>query len=165
MTTRTLGLLASVTLAAMTGFPPAQALAANDNGGPPAPLQEAIDACANQKEKATCTVSFHGQSVQGKCVKGPEGQETLACMPPPPQPPEIAGLAVEEGDLDKLCERLIASANGNGDQDETRRGRMPGTEAWRRNVGWRFSDKCPPSKRLGIKHRPGIEAEARLRGV
>jgi protein phosphatase len=30
---------------------------------------------------------------------------------------EIAGLAVEEGDLDKLCERLIATANGNGGVD------------------------------------------------
>ncbi len=30
---------------------------------------------------------------------------------------EIAGLAVEEADLDKLCERLIATANGNGGID------------------------------------------------
>jgi protein phosphatase len=30
---------------------------------------------------------------------------------------EIAGLAVEEGDLDKLCERLIATANSNGGAD------------------------------------------------
>ena len=30
---------------------------------------------------------------------------------------DIAGLAVEEGDLDKLCERLIAAANGNGGID------------------------------------------------
>jgi PPM family protein phosphatase len=30
---------------------------------------------------------------------------------------DIAALAVEEGDLDKLCERLIASANGNGGID------------------------------------------------
>ena len=30
---------------------------------------------------------------------------------------EIAGLAVEEGDLDKLCERLISTANGNGGVD------------------------------------------------
>jgi protein phosphatase len=30
---------------------------------------------------------------------------------------EIGGLAVEEGDLDKLCERLIATANENGGVD------------------------------------------------
>jgi protein phosphatase len=30
---------------------------------------------------------------------------------------DIAGLAVEEGDLDRLCERLIACANGNGGID------------------------------------------------
>jgi len=30
---------------------------------------------------------------------------------------DIAALALEEGDLDKLCERLIASANGNGGID------------------------------------------------
>ncbi len=90
MTTRTLGLLASMTFAALTGLAPNRASAANDNGGPPAPPQEAIDACANQQEGATCTVSFHGQSVQGRCVKGPEGQEPLACMPPPPRPPQEA---------------------------------------------------------------------------
>ena len=54
MTTSTLGLFASVTLAAVTGLGPAQAFPANDNGGPSAPPQEAIDACANQKEGATC---------------------------------------------------------------------------------------------------------------
>jgi len=30
---------------------------------------------------------------------------------------EIAGLAIEEPDLDKLCERLIAKANENGGAD------------------------------------------------
>lgn len=30
---------------------------------------------------------------------------------------DIAALASEEGDLDKLCERLIASANSNGGID------------------------------------------------
>ena len=30
---------------------------------------------------------------------------------------DIANLAIEEPDLDKLCERLIATANGNGGVD------------------------------------------------
>ncbi len=30
---------------------------------------------------------------------------------------DIANLAIEEPDLDKLCERLIAAANGNGGVD------------------------------------------------
>jgi hypothetical protein len=94
MTTRTLGLFASVALFAMTGPRLNRAHAANDNADPPPPLrppQEAIDACANQKEGAACTMSLDGQSVQGKCVKGPEGQEPLACMPPPPlRPPQEA---------------------------------------------------------------------------
>ena len=90
MTMRPLGLFAGMALAVMTGLSPNQARAANDNAGPPQPPQEAMDACANQKEGATCTVSFHGQTVQGKCVKGPEGQGPLACMPPPPKPPQEA---------------------------------------------------------------------------
>src|ERR1019366_5139218 len=85
MTTRNVGLVASVALAALLGLPSTQARAAGDRE--PGPPQEAIDACANQGEGATCTMSFHGQAVQGKCVKGPDGQGALACMPPhrPPQ--------------------------------------------------------------------------------
>jgi len=121
MTTRTLGLFASVALAAMTGFPARQALAANDHGGPPGPPQEAIDACANQQEGATCMVSFHGQSVQGTCVKGPEGQEPLACMPPPPPEAVEACAKLSEGatctvshhgrDMEGKC-RLSPSGKG-----------------------------------------------------
>ncbi|HEX7498866.1 MAG TPA: hypothetical protein VF524_01030, partial [Polyangia bacterium] len=46
---------------------------------PPRPPQEAIDACANQKEGAVCALSFHGQSVEGTCANGPGGSELLAC--------------------------------------------------------------------------------------
>jgi hypothetical protein len=125
MTTRTFGLFASVTLAAMTGFPARQAFAANDNGGPPGPPQEAIDACANQKEGATCTVSFQGQSVQGKCVKGPEGQEPLACMPPPPRPPQEAIAACANQSEGATCSltfhgRTVEGTCGKGpDGNET----------------------------------------------
>jgi hypothetical protein len=100
MTKRTLGILAGMALTAMTGLAAYQARAANDNGeaaGPPRPPQEAIDACANQKEGATCTVSFHGRSLQGTCVKGPEGQEPLACMPPPPPEAVEACANLSEG--------------------------------------------------------------------
>ncbi len=85
MTTRTVGLFASVTLATMAGLPTEQALAANDNGGP-SPPQEAIDACANQREGSTCTMSFHGRPDEGTCAKAPGSDETLACaLPHPPR--------------------------------------------------------------------------------
>ena len=124
MTTRTLGLFASMTLAALTGFPPVQALAANDNGGPPAPPQppqEAIDACANLSEGATCTLSFHGRTVEGTCGKRPGGNETLACMPPPPPEAVDACSKLSEGatctvshhgrDMEGKC-RLSPSGKG-----------------------------------------------------
>jgi hypothetical protein len=89
MATRNLGLAAGVALATLLGYSSHEVRAADDQGPGPArrPPQEAIDACANQTEGATCTVSFRGQSVQGKCVKGHDDQEPLACMPPrrPPQ--------------------------------------------------------------------------------
>jgi hypothetical protein len=100
MTKRTLGILAGMALAAMTGLARNPARAANDNGeqaAPPHPPQEAIDACANQNEGATCTISFHGKSLQGTCVKGPDGQETLACMPPPPPEAVEACASLSDG--------------------------------------------------------------------
>jgi len=100
MTTRTLGLFASVALFAMTGPRLNRAHAANDNADPPPPLrppQEAIDACANQKEGAACTLSFHGRSMQGTCAKEPGGHDTLACMPPPPPEAVEACANLSEG--------------------------------------------------------------------
>jgi hypothetical protein len=121
MTTRTLGLFASVTLAAMAGLPTKHALAANDNGGPPAPPQEAIDSCANQSEGATCTLSFHGRSIEGTCAQGPGGNEPLACMPPPPPEAVEACVKLSEGatctvshhgrDMEGKC-RLSPGGNG-----------------------------------------------------
>jgi hypothetical protein len=84
MTTKILGLFSSVALAALMGS------ASQAHANPPAPPQEAIDACANLKDGAECTVSFHGKSIQAKCVTGPEGQGQLACLPPPPKPPQEA---------------------------------------------------------------------------
>jgi hypothetical protein len=64
---------------------------------PRRPPQEAIDACANQQEGATCTMSFHGKTVQGACGKGPHGNETLACIPPPPPEAIEACAKLSEG--------------------------------------------------------------------
>ena len=67
MTLRNVGRVASVALVALLGFPSTQARAAGDRepGPPRRPPQEAIDACTNQSEGVACTVSFHGQAVQG----------------------------------------------------------------------------------------------------
>jgi hypothetical protein len=78
MTAKILGLFSSMALAALMGS------ASQAHANPPDPPQEAIDACANLKDGAACTLSFHGHTMQGTCGKGPGGNETLACMPPPP---------------------------------------------------------------------------------
>lgn len=53
-------------------------------GGPHrGPPPEALAACASSSAGAACTVSFHGQSLTGTCVAGPNG-EALACLPPRP---------------------------------------------------------------------------------
>lgn len=46
--------------------------------GPP---PEALAACASSSAGASCSVAFQGQTLNGTCVAGPEGQ-ALACLPP-----------------------------------------------------------------------------------
>jgi hypothetical protein len=64
----------------------------DDEGGggrPPRPPQEAIDACENLSEGASCSFTGHGHTMTGTC-HGPEGLPS-ACMPnggPPPPPQE-----------------------------------------------------------------------------
>jgi len=84
MTAKILALCSNVALAVLMGS------ASQAHANPFDPPQEAIDACANLKDGAACTVSFHGKSIQAKCVAGPEGQASLVCMPSPPQPPQEA---------------------------------------------------------------------------
>jgi hypothetical protein len=54
---------------------------------PPAPPQEAIDACASLARDAACSVTLDGNTLDGTCV-GPD-DKPLACMPegfgPPPR--------------------------------------------------------------------------------
>lgn len=55
-------------------------------GGHRGPPQEAITACASSTAGATCSVSFHGKTLNGTCTAGPDGSK-LACLPArPPQP-------------------------------------------------------------------------------
>jgi hypothetical protein len=86
---------AGLTLSALLLLP--VSASANDNSVPPRPPQEAIDACANLSDGATCTVSFHGQTIQGKCHAGPSGREPLVCMPPPPPEAIEACASLSEG--------------------------------------------------------------------
>jgi hypothetical protein len=98
MSTRTTGILTSLALLALGSLPAWRAQAANDNGKapPPRPPREAVEACASSEEGAACTVSFHGQSISGKCRKGPDGEGPLACMlPPPPEAVEACASASE----------------------------------------------------------------------
>jgi len=59
---------------------------------PPAPPQEAVDACAGRETGAACTFQHDGHSVAGSCRAMPDGS-TVACAPmhvhlrygPPPE--------------------------------------------------------------------------------
>jgi hypothetical protein len=57
---------------------------------PPAPPQEAVDACAGRESGAACTFQHDGHSVAGSCRAVPGGG-TVACAPqhwyrgPPPE--------------------------------------------------------------------------------
>jgi len=59
---------------------------------PPAPPQEAVDACDGLETGATCTFQHHGHAVSGSCWAVPGGT-TVACAPlhlhfhygPPPE--------------------------------------------------------------------------------
>jgi len=54
---------------------------AGEDGGPPAPPAEALQACASIQVGATCSfTSPDGRQVSGTCRNGPRG-ETAACMP------------------------------------------------------------------------------------
>ncbi len=88
-------LYAGLAFVALSSLP--YSASANDNSGPPRPPQEAIDACANLSDGATCTVFFYGQTIHGKCHRGPSGQTPLACMPPPPPEAVEACASLSEG--------------------------------------------------------------------
>lgn len=63
-------------------------LACMPDGPPPGPPPEAVDACASKAAGDACTVSFpDGNSVEGVCRSGPDGNGPLACAPngPPPR--------------------------------------------------------------------------------
>ena len=60
--------------------------------GPPpfGPPPEAFAACQDLSDGAACSVTFHEQTLDGTCRKGPNASAALACvpanMPPPPLP-------------------------------------------------------------------------------
>lgn len=61
-----------------------------DGQRPPRPPQEALDACANLSDGASCSFTAHGHTMTGTC-HGPEGLPP-ACVPAggPPRPPQEA---------------------------------------------------------------------------
>ena len=63
-------------------------LPAGGPGGHHGPPPEALAACASLSAGASCSVTFHGNTMSGTCRTGPDGSGTLACAPsgPPPQP-------------------------------------------------------------------------------
>jgi len=85
-------MIASVSMAAASGDDSSKTAAPNafhnNRPPPPPPPREAIDACANLEAGADCTFDMHGDTVTGKCRRGPDPDMPLACapndMPPPP---------------------------------------------------------------------------------
>ena len=67
--------------------PQGDTLACAPAGGPGGhhrgPPQEALTASASSSAGASCSVSFHGKSLTGTCVTGPDSQ--LACRPARPE--------------------------------------------------------------------------------
>jgi hypothetical protein len=100
MNARTLGALTGLALLALTNLRTWDVRAANDNGDRPPPQhppREAVEACANLQEGASCSVSMRGQTVSGKCRRGPDGQGPLACALPPPTEAVEACAKLNEG--------------------------------------------------------------------
>ena len=52
-----------------------------DDGRPHGPPPEAITACNNKTEGATCSVQFRDRTIEGTCKNGPDGNGPLACAP------------------------------------------------------------------------------------
>jgi hypothetical protein len=57
---------------------------------PPGPPPEAIAACIDLEDEASCTVTLGERTIEGTCRKGPGPDDKVACAPndrPPPPPP------------------------------------------------------------------------------
>jgi hypothetical protein len=96
-------LVGHATTSRADGKPPA---IGDDEGGgqrPPRPPREALDACQNQSEGASCSFTGHGHTVTGTC-HGPEGLPP-ACMPSggPPRPPQEALDACQSSTSGAAC--------------------------------------------------------------
>jgi hypothetical protein len=63
---------------------------AGSHRGPPA---EAFDACSGKAVSDPCSVTFHDETLAGKCVAPPEGatETWIACRPDKPPPPPRSG--------------------------------------------------------------------------
>lgn len=54
----------------------------SQNGRPSGPPTVAIEACANAEQGNSCSFSGRrGETIQGTCRTGPNGEEQLACAP------------------------------------------------------------------------------------
>ena len=83
--------LASASLLTCLLYTSLSCAAPNDRGRPQGPPPEAIDACANLSEGDSC--SFTGRrddTVEGTCMRPPEGGDELACAPEGGAPEERA---------------------------------------------------------------------------
>lgn len=77
---------------------PSVSIALAHPSGPPSPPKEAIEACSQAKELDTCSLSFHGRTIEGTCLPAPDGTGPLACVPPPPPEAMKACAELREGD-------------------------------------------------------------------
>lgn len=68
-------------------------------GRPPGPPQEAIDACKDKDQGDACTVNIRGNSIEGTCRESPDDSGSLICFPAHmPAPPAPGGRSVPSED-------------------------------------------------------------------
>jgi hypothetical protein len=78
-------------MAGLTAAGAGRAMGGDGRGPPPAPPVEAVQACSDQQENASCSFTLDGRTIAGTCRSGPQG-EAPACVParPPHGPPPEA---------------------------------------------------------------------------
>jgi hypothetical protein len=91
------------------------AFARAEPSGPPAPPQEAFDACASAQKGDACTVHLGDREVKGTCESFP-GKDALACRPsgPPPGPPPEAVEACAQSKAGDACTVLFKEHEVHG---------------------------------------------------
>ena len=116
-------LMTSALLATLAVVAPATLFAQSGprGGAHPQPPQEAFEACDNASEGDACSVSFHGDTINGTCREFPDGQ--LICAPEHMGPP---GQGRHHGPPPEALEACEGGQDGDSCSVETPHGTLDG---------------------------------------